>query len=322
MESGWEFWIDVGGTFTDCIGRRPDGSLVGHKLLSSGVTKGIAGAGSSAAAIIDAARGDAPAGFWNGMRFRLLDSAGRSVAEGIVTEFDSQARALRLDNRLPVRPSVRQSYELVSDVEAPVLGVRWLLGLSSNVPIPPVTVRLGTTRGTNALLTRRGAKTALVTTRGFGDVLEIGYQNRPRLFELAIRKPPPLYAAVVEIDERMAADGAVLVSPKMDENRRQLGELHADGIESLAICLLHGSAHPAHEEIVAAIAREVGFREISVSSQLAPLVKIVSRGDTTVMDAYLNPVLRSYVGRLQRALRSGDVSGAYPTPPAPHPQGG
>ncbi|HKD38373.1 MAG TPA: hydantoinase/oxoprolinase family protein, partial [Pirellulales bacterium] len=141
-----------------------------------------------------------------------------------------------------------------------------------------------------------------MTTRGFGDVLEIGYQNRPRLFELAIHKPPPLYAAAVEIDERMAADGTVFVSPKPDQIRRQLDDLLAAGIESLAICLLHGAAHPAHEQIVAAVARDVGFREISVSSEVAPLVKIVSRGDTTVMDAYLNPVLRSYAGRLRTAL--------------------
>ncbi|HKD37404.1 MAG TPA: hydantoinase/oxoprolinase N-terminal domain-containing protein, partial [Pirellulales bacterium] len=97
MESGWEFWIDVGGTFTDCIGRRPDGSLVRHKLLSSGVTKGIAAAGSSAAAIIDSARAGAPPGFWNGMRLRLLGSDGRTIAEGIVREFDSKTSTLRLD---------------------------------------------------------------------------------------------------------------------------------------------------------------------------------------------------------------------------------
>jgi 5-oxoprolinase (ATP-hydrolysing) len=302
MHSGWEFWIDVGGTFTDCVARRPDGSLVRHKLLSSGVTKGIAAGGSNSTAIIDHSRSDAPRGFWNGMRIRLLDSAGRSIADATVAEFDSRACALLLDDTLPVHPSVGQSYELLSTNDASMLAVRWLLGLSADAPIPSVIVRLGTTRGTNALLTRSGAKTALVTTRGFGDVLEIGHQNRPRLFELAIRKRLPLYSAAVEIDERMAADGTVLVSPKPDEVRRRLRELLEARIESLAICLLHGSAHPAHEQLVAAIAREVGFREISVSSEVAPLVKIVARGDTTVMDAYLNPVLRSYIGRSRTAL--------------------
>ena len=150
---------------------------------------------------------------------------------------------------MPVEPREGQPYELVSDDEAPVLAIRWLLGLGARDPIPPVAVRLGTTRGTNALITRRGARTALVTTRGFGDVLAIGYQNRPRLFELAIRKPPPLYAAVVEIDERIAADGTVLKRPDRERIRRQLAELHEQGIESLAICLLHGSAHPAHERL-------------------------------------------------------------------------
>ena len=183
-----------------------------------------------------------------------------------------------------------------------MLAIRWLLGLGVRDPIPPVAVRLGTTRGTNALITRRGARTALVTTRGFGDVLAIGYQNRPRLFELAIRKPAPLYAAVVEIDERVAADGVVLKSPDPSAIRRLLADVRKQGIESLAICLLHGSAHPGHERLVAEIAREIGFHDVSVSTEVAPLVKIVPRGDTTVMDAYLNPVLRTYIQSLRSAL--------------------
>ncbi|MEX2139792.1 MAG: hydantoinase/oxoprolinase family protein, partial [Pirellulales bacterium] len=227
MPSPWHFWIDVGGTFTDCIARRPDGTLVRHKLLSSD--------------------------------------------------------------------------------EAPVLAIRHLLGLRRDETIPPVVLRLGTTRGTNALITRSGARTALVTTRGFGDLLHIGYQNRPKLFELNIRKPTPLFAAVIEIDERIAADGAVL--KPLDEGvvRTQLTELQQTGIESLAICLMHASEHPAHERLVTHVARDVGFTEISVSHEVASIAKIVPRGDTTVMDAYLNPVLRSYVEALGRSLPGSDL---------------
>ncbi len=302
MNNRWEFWIDVGGTFTDCIARRPDGSLARHKLLSSGVTKGIVGAGSTADAIVDPARASAPAGFWEGFRFRLLDNAGAAVAEATVRSFETSTSVLRLDRHLPVELQAGQAYEVVSSEEAPVLAVRWLLGLGARDPIPPVAVRLGTTRGTNALITRRGARTALITTRGFGDVLAIGYQNRPRLFELAIRKPPPLYAMAIEIDERVAADGTVLKSPDPNAIHRQLADVRKQGIESLAICLLHGSAHPEHERLVAGIARDVGFHDVSVSSEVAPLVKIVPRGDTTVMDAYLNPVLRTYIESLRRSL--------------------
>ncbi len=198
-------------------------------------------------------------------------------------------------------------YELDSPLEAPTVAIRYLLGVPLAAAIPPVRVRLGTTRGTNALITRRGARVGLVTTRGFGDVLEIGYQNRPRLFDLNIRKPEPLAAAVVEIDERLSADGAVLQSPQPDEVARQLSELRGQGIESLAICLLHAFAHPQHERLVAQIARDVGFNEISVSSEVAPLVKLVSRADTTSVDAYLTPVLRGYVQRLEDELAASDL---------------
>src|SRR5947209_16211202 len=131
MESGWEFWIDVGGTFTDCIARRPDGTLARHKLLSSGVTKGVARAGSMAAAIVDPARAAAPDGFWNGSRLRLLDAAGNSLGEAFVTAFDPRTSALQLQSRLPIAPHSEQPYELVAGEEAPVLAILWLLGLAA-----------------------------------------------------------------------------------------------------------------------------------------------------------------------------------------------
>ncbi|MFM8217503.1 MAG: hydantoinase/oxoprolinase N-terminal domain-containing protein, partial [Planctomycetaceae bacterium] len=136
-------------------------------------------------------------------------------------------------------------------------------------------VRLGTTRGTNALLTRRGARTAFLTTRGFADVLEIANQDRPRLFDLDIRKPSPLAETVVEIDERLDSDGRVLQPLQEGAVRDRLQQLAATGIESIAICLLHAFANPAHEVRVEELARAAGFSEISRSSQLAPLIKIV-----------------------------------------------
>ncbi|MBI3465903.1 MAG: hydantoinase, partial [Planctomycetes bacterium] len=303
----WEFWIDGGGTFTDCFARRPDGTLARHKLLSSGVTKGAAGLGSTAACICDPARTADPAGFWEGYRLRLLDAAGQAVAEARVAEFERESGTLRFATLLSTDPKHGQAYELLSGEEAPILAIRYFLGLRLNDQLPPVTVRLGTTRGTNALITRRGARTALVTTRGFGDILRIGYQNRPRLFDLAITKRAPLFAAVVEIDERLTPNGEVLRAPDAETVRRQLQAIRDEGIQSLAICLLHAFEQPAHEELVERVAREVGFQEISVSSRVAPLIKIVSRGDTTVMDAYLNPILRAYVEQLRAALGAGEL---------------
>ena len=297
--SDWEFWIDVGGTFTDSFARRADGSLTHYKVLSSGVIKGAAATGSSKDRIIDPARKVDPPEVWNGYSLRLLDAQGHALCESSIARFDNQTGAMELAARLAHEPHEGQSYEIFSGAEAPIVAIRYLMGLGLERAIPPVSVRLGTTRGTNALITRRGAKTALVTTRGFGDVLDIGYQNRPRLFDLAIRKRAPLFAAVVEIDERIDAAGQVLASPDALAVRRQLVGLKQRGIESLAICLMHSYARGDHEAMVAALARVVDFEEISVSSQVAPLVKIVSRGDTTVMDAYLNPILRRYVRSLR-----------------------
>lgn len=269
------------------------------------MTKGAAGPASDRNQIVDPARRVDPAGYWVGYRLRLLDQSGASVAETTVARFEQQEGRLHLAQPLPEKPSVGQPYELASDEDAPIQGVRWLLGLGRDAEIPPVVMRLGTTRGTNALLTRSGAKTALVTTRGFGDILRIGYQNRPKLFELAIRKPEVLFSAVVEIDERIAADGEVLKALDPEAVRVQLAAMQEQGIRSLAVCLLHAYAHPDHEELVGRIARDLGFEEISLSSRVAPLVKIVSRGDTTVVDAYLNPVLRAYVAGLRNAIGPG-----------------
>ncbi|HUY91027.1 MAG TPA: hydantoinase B/oxoprolinase family protein [Pirellulales bacterium] len=307
QQTPWEFWIDVGGTFTDCFAKRPDGTLERRKLLSSGATKGAAQAGSTRGQIFDPARAVDPQGFWNGCRLQVLGADGQVQASATVAEFDREGGKLTLAEPLAVEPRPGQRYELTTGEEAPIVAIRHLLGLARSEPIPPVVVRLGTTRGTNALLTRRGAKTALVTTRGFGDILHIGYQNRPKLFDLNIRKPQPLFAAVVEIDERITPRGEVLAAPDLTVVREQLAAIKARGVESLAICLLNAFADAEHEQLVAQAAREAGFEEISVSSQVAPLIKIVSRGDTTVMDAYLNPILRAYVAELQQALSAGEL---------------
>ena len=180
---------------------------------------------------------------------------------------------------LPGELSDDLRYELFSDEESPIVVIRWVLGLRRDQSIPPVVVRLGTTRGTNALLTRSGARTALVTTAGFADILRIANQDRPRLFDLAIKKPESLFETVIEIDERIDARGAVLHSPDRTVVRQQFAALKSEGIESVAICLMHAYLNPEHEVIVESAARDEGFTEISLSSQVAPSIKIVSRGD-------------------------------------------
>jgi 5-oxoprolinase (ATP-hydrolysing) len=298
----WQFWIDVGGTFTDCLARRPDGTLLRRKVLSSGITKGVAGKRSSDGTIADAARMEPPR-FWRGYTIRSLSGEQQAVIE------DSLPGSINA----PITPTTGrgfergQGFEIVSPEEAPILAIRLFLNLSLDEPIPGCIVRLGTTRGTNALLTRRGAKVGFVTTRGHGDVLRIGYQNRPKLFELEIKKPEPLFAEVGEIDERIAADGTVLQPLNIEHARAELTRLKRTGVESLAICLLNSYANPLHEQQLERLAREAGFTEISLSTQVSPLRKLVPRGDTTVVDAYLNPVLRTYLARLAASLPGSDL---------------
>ncbi|QDU43410.1 Acetophenone carboxylase gamma subunit [Symmachiella dynata] len=298
----WEFWIDVGGTFTDCIARDPDGKLLQLKLLSSGVTKGRVDAADGASSFVDPGRSDDPPGFWNGYEIRFLDDSGAAMHVGVIDEFENSTGRLTLQQTLPADIVPGTNYELTGGEESPIVAIRYLLGVGLGDPIPEVSVRLGTTRGTNALLTRQGARTGFVTTAGFGDILLIANQDRPRLFDLAIQKPSPLFEEVVQINERLDVDGNVLVPLDETQVREQLTALKATGVESIAICFMHAFAQSKHEEIVARIASEIGFDEISVSSRLSPLIKIVSRGDTTVVDAYLNPILRQYIRELRRCL--------------------
>jgi len=185
--------------------------------------------------------------------------------------------------------------------DAAVAGIRALLGTAEDVPVPLAqveAVRMGTTVATNALLERTGERTLLVITRGFGDGLRIAYQNRPHIFERHIVLPEMLYERVVEVDERITAEGTVLRAPDLELLGEQLRQAQADGIRAVAVVCLHSYLYPAHEQEIGKLAEQVGFVQISLSSKVSPLMKLVPRGDTTVVDAYLSPVLRRYVNQV------------------------
>ncbi|MEN8184579.1 MAG: hydantoinase/oxoprolinase family protein, partial [Myxococcota bacterium] len=224
--SGWEFWVDRGGTFTDCIGRAPDGRLHSAKRLSS-------------------------------------DTA---AVEGIRAILE-QAQAL-----------------------------------APGDPLPDCRVKLGTTLATNALLERRGAATLLVTNRGLGDLLAIGTQERPDLFALAIEKPPPLQDGALEVTARVAADGAPVAPLDPGALREALRAHLASGCHSVAVVLIHAHAHPELEEQISKLAREMGFPFVVASHEVAREVGLLARGETTVADAYLTPLLRDHAVTLARAL--------------------
>ncbi|GAA2924165.1 hydantoinase B/oxoprolinase family protein [Streptomyces enissocaesilis] len=231
MSGRWEFWIDRGGTFTDVVGRRPDGRLVTRKLLS---------------------------------------------------------------------------HDPERHRDAAVAGIRLMLELGADEPVPADridTVRMGTTVATNALLERRGEPTVLVVTEGFRDALRIAYQNRPRLFDRHIALPEAVYERVVEVPERVDAHGATVRPLDLAAVTGQLSAARSDGFRSAAVVLMHGYRHPAHESAVAAEARRLGFTQVSCSHEVSPLIKLVPRGDTTVVDAYLSPVLRRYVDEVAEELQ-------------------
>jgi 5-oxoprolinase (ATP-hydrolysing) len=189
--------------------------------------------------------------------------------------------------------------------DAAVAGIRQLLGVSPGHPIPAErigSVRLGTTVATNALLERAGEPTVLVITRGFADALRIAYQNRPRIFDRRILLPEVLYDRVIEADERVTADGEVLTPLDEDAIRPGLQDAYDDGFRSVAVVCLHGYRYPQHEQRIGALARAAGFVQVSESHRTSPLMKLVSRGDTTVVDAYLSPILRRYVSEVASEL--------------------
>lgn len=212
--------------------------------------------------------------------------------------------ARRPDGRLAALKLLSEDKERYRD--AAVEGIRRLLELGPGAPIPGdeiEVVKMGTTVATNALLERRGERTALFITRGFRDALRIAYQNRPRLFDRHIVLPELLYSKVVEVDERIAARGEIRVPLDEEALHHDLWATHSEGYRSVAIVFMHAYRHPVHERLAAAAARAVGFDQVSVSHEVSPLMKFVSRGDTTVVDAYLSPILRRYVAQVASELQ-------------------
>lgn len=211
--------------------------------------------------------------------------------------------ALRPDGAVATAKLLSENPEHYED--AAVQGIRDLLQLAPHEPVPAErieVVKMGTTVATNALLERKGERVLLAITRGFRDALRIGYQNRPALFDREIRLPELLHHTAVEIDERLAADGAVIRPLDEAAARRDLQAAFDTGLRAIAIVLMHGFGHPAHERRVAGIARDIGFTQVSVSHEVSAMIRLVARGDTTVVDAYLTPVLRRYVDRVAAAL--------------------
>ena len=303
-----EVWCDVGGTFTDCFLERGDGRRSYVKFLSSGKVKGAAENWIDERHFVDSTRRADPVDFWVGATVQWLATNGTKIAESRCVGFDPERAMISIEepvaiNRANIPHDPLWRYEFDAGIEAPVLAARWLLGSNLTAPLPPLDVRLGTTRGTNALLTRTGEPCALVTTKGFADLVRIGYQERPDLFALDVRKRAPLHHCVVEIDERLASDGTVLRPLDAVSAECSLRALFESGIRSIAICLLHSYCNPDHEQLVAAIATKIGFPCVCVSSQVSPKIKAVLRAETALVDAYLTPIVQQYLDRVSNQFQ-------------------
>lgn len=288
-------WIDVGGTFTDCYLVPSIGQRRRIKVLSTGLVPVSLQRTDSPRTFVAPETEQDPDGFWVGAQLNCFDASQKLIRAICVTGFRADSQELTTDEPLPGQAV---QFELASGLEAPVLAVRRLLKCPLNKSLPKLRVRMGTTRGTNALLTRRGAKVALAITQSLEDLLLVGDQTRPNLFDLSIVRDESLAALTLPIIERLDANGQVLKELDEASTRHCLQQALAEGCDSLAICLLHSYRNPDHEMRVERIARDVGFEHISRSSSLAPLIEIVARARTTVVDAYLGPIVRSYMARL------------------------
>lgn len=302
MSSRWSLWIDTGGTFTDCLGRDPDGGWHRAKVLSSGALR-VCVVEVNGPAVRFESPWRIPAGFSTGAEWR-----GEGAASPTRIAAHPEPDRIVLETEVGARIGGFATIDF--DLEAPILGARWITRTLAGEDLPPIDLRVATTRGTNALLERQGADVALFVTEGFRDLLRIGDQRRPDLFALDIRRPAPLWAEEFEVPGRVDARGEVVRALDPAPVRRAAERFVAAGIDAAAVALMHAWRVPEIEEEVAAILREAGFRHVSCSAGISPVLGFEARARTAVVDASLAPTIRHYLDRIEGALGSARRDGS------------
>jgi 5-oxoprolinase (ATP-hydrolysing) len=302
----WQLWIDTGGTFTDCIALDPAGSSQCVKVLSSGAVRATVVSNGPQGTRLET-RFDLPEGFFAGYRAVPLDEGAPALVEQWSADGTCVLRPAEAGAGTPAfEPG--QVLELLSPENAPILAARIATARALDESLPPCDLRLATTRGTNALLERAGSRTVLFVTEGFADLLLIGDQARPDIFALAVERPAPLYERSVEVGGRLDAEGRELEPLDEDGLRTAARSLVAEGFRAAAVALMHSYRNPDHERRAERILRSAGFGTVSCSAELAPLIKIVPRAHTAVVDAYLGRAVGGYLETTGAAL-SGERSG-------------
>ncbi len=297
----WNICVDTGGTFTDILARDPGGTLHRRKVLSSSALRGrILNLIDRQIIHIEQAW-LAPDNFVKGFSFHLFGQEHTGV---YIDSFDAAASIITLDKQIDVPIQEGTSFEVRTTEEAPVLGARLATGTLPGNDLPPLMMRLGTTRGTNALLERRGARVAFFITEGFGDILSIGTQQRPELFALHVQKPSQLYESVIEVEERIDTKGNVIQALKTGTIEAEIKRIREAGISSAAVAFLHSYCNPEHEQLFASLLKDYGFEHISCSSDIAPFIKIVPRASTTVVNAYLAEIIETYLHAIGKSVQS------------------
>lgn len=305
MRDSYKIFVDTGGTFTDCIGLLPNGEVIYKKVLSSGRLRGKIEKWISETEVVIDESWDVEQDSIIGCNFAFTTE---HSSEHKVTGYDAANKILKIDTA--ANENCRESaiaFEVWTGEEAPVLGIRMITRTPPGKAFPQMEVRLGTTKGTNALLEKRGADTVLITTSGYRDILRIGNQQRPDIFSKEISKPEPLAGEVVEAREQIDSTGNRVAPIDTKALEKDLLLINNKDNKSVAICLMNAYVNSSNERVAAAVARKLGFGHISVSSELSSMIKLLDRTETTVVNSYLAPVIRNYLDEINAQLGAANL---------------
>ncbi|MTI41304.1 hydantoinase B/oxoprolinase family protein [Fulvivirga lutimaris] len=300
----WQIWIDTGGTFTDCIAFTPNNEKKRLKILSNGVLKGRVVKQVSKAQFRVEFNWPIDTDIFNGYQFNILNNNSSQQVESI--DFDKRLITLQSRFEQTLNADHTYDFEITANEEVPVLACRLATKTRLKDSLPSIDLRLGTTKGTNALLERKGAKVAFLVTKGFKDLVKIGTQQRPNIFELNIQTPPELYEQVIEIDERIASDGTVLQPLNLDSLKEQINGLIKENY-SVAIALLNSYKNNSHELELSKFLSKSGIKNISCSSELSSAIKILPRAETAIVNAYLDPIMSKYINGIALKLAQSNL---------------